>query len=323
MKITYIRSSSLNCWQLCQMQFCLSYTLGFPQKTNHRAELGTCCHKILEILANCKKNTQLNLPIYEDEICGKIDVSSMFNQELIGRITKEVFEHYKNKSSNIFTNKDLTDISNWVAKTLEFGNGSFDPRKREIVEAEAPFNFEIEDRWAQYDYSEEDLGQLRLKGTIDLITKVKDNVYECIDWKTGRRINWANGEEKTLDKFRVDPQLLMYNYAMIKMYPEVKQFFPTIFYINDGGPFTVPLSRNDVAGTKLILKKTYEDIKNCTVPVLKGGGTHWFCKSVCSYLKSGDCKRIHEKITKEGIDKVVAEDTVIGHSVNYYQNPGV
>jgi hypothetical protein len=322
MKITYIRSSSLNCFDLCEMQYTLNYVLGIPQKTGRKAILGTMTHKVLEILAQCKKTLQNNLSIYDDDICGKVQASEMFNPELIGRIIGEVFIHYKDKSDHVFTNADLKNIGEWVYKTLNFNNGLFDPRKRVIVEVEAPFNFEVEDRWAQYDYGENDLGQLRLKGTIDLITQVREGIYEGIDWKTGRRISWSTGEEKTVDKFMVDPQLRIYHMAMMRLYPHVKQFFPTIFYCNDGGPFTIPLSNNDVGDTKLMLKKTFEDIKGCKNPTLKGGGKHWFCKSVCSYSRSGDCKRIHEKIKKDGIEKTIEEETVSGHSVSYYQNPG-
>lgn len=331
MKITYIRSSSLNCWLLCQMQYTLNYVLGFPQKTGIKAEKGTCVHKVLEILAQCKKTLDNTLDkVYVDDICGEVNIFKIDDISYIEDLCFKVYTYYSNKSQNVFGPKDLLDITNWVKKTLLFNNGMFDPRKRVIVESEAPFNFEITDKWAQYDYSEEEVGNLRIKGTIDLITEVRPGIYEGIDWKTGRRIDWGTGAEKTVDKFMVDPQLRIYHMALMNMYPHVKQFFPTIFYCNDGGPFTVPLSNNDVDDTKLMLKKTFEDVQKCTIPTLKGGGSHWFCKSVCSYGRTqsdkcigvSQCKYIADRIKKEGIDVVTKEETVVGHSVSYYQNPG-
>ena len=34
-----------------------------------------------------------------------------------------------------------------------------------------------------------------IKGTIDLVTKIDDNVIEVVDWKTGQRKNWATGSK--------------------------------------------------------------------------------------------------------------------------------
>ena len=85
----------------------------------------------------------------------------------------------------------------------------FDPRNRKIVDAEPHFDFVIDEPWADYNYTlnnENIHGKLAMKGTIDLITEVDDGVYEIIDWKTGRRLDWATGQEKTFAKLQKDPQ---------------------------------------------------------------------------------------------------------------------
>ena len=63
-------------------------------------------------------------------------------------------------------------------------------------------------------------GQLAIKGTIDLVTKINDDTIEVVDWKTGRRMDWATGEVKDYKKLESDPQLLLYYYAISKLYPE-------------------------------------------------------------------------------------------------------
>ena len=42
-------------------------------------------------------------------------------------------------------------------------------------------------------------------------------------------------EEKDYDKLTNDPQILLYYYAISKMFPEYAQSIMTIFYIKDGG----------------------------------------------------------------------------------------
>ena len=41
-------------------------------------------------------------------------------------------------------------------------------------------------------------GQLAIKGTIDLVTKLNDDTIEVVDWKTGRRMDWTTGEVQGL-----------------------------------------------------------------------------------------------------------------------------
>jgi hypothetical protein len=57
------------------------------------------------------------------------------------------------------------------------------------------------------------------KGTSDQSSIHGHPRIEVIDWKTGRRLDWATGEEKTYEKLCSDPQLLLYNYAISKLIP--------------------------------------------------------------------------------------------------------
>ena len=46
-------------------------------------------------------------------------------------------------------------------------------------------------------------------------------------------LNWATGEEKTQEKLEIDPQLMIYYYAVNKLYPEIDNCIVTIYFIND------------------------------------------------------------------------------------------
>ena len=60
MIVTYIRSSSYNNYDYCQMQYFITYVLGHRSISGKKAQLGTMVHKVMEILASCKKKHQDN-----------------------------------------------------------------------------------------------------------------------------------------------------------------------------------------------------------------------------------------------------------------------
>ena len=60
MLITYIRSSSYNNYEFCQMQYFMKYVLGLPDISGKAAERGTMVHKVMEVLANLKLFQQEN-----------------------------------------------------------------------------------------------------------------------------------------------------------------------------------------------------------------------------------------------------------------------
>ena len=60
MIVTYIRSSSYNNYDYCQMQYFITYVLGHRSISGKKAQLGTIVHKVMECLASCKKELQDN-----------------------------------------------------------------------------------------------------------------------------------------------------------------------------------------------------------------------------------------------------------------------
>ena len=63
MIVTYIRSSSYNNYDYCQMQYFMTYVLGYYSDSGKKAELGTIVHKTLEVLAGLKKAAYDSLPL--------------------------------------------------------------------------------------------------------------------------------------------------------------------------------------------------------------------------------------------------------------------
>lgn len=263
-------------------------------------------------------------------------------------IIEKVYKYYTNQfQHHTWENKDYKDCYNWVYKAINYHNGMFDPRNRTIVCPEQRFDIEITKPWAAYKYSinNEILeGNLAIKGTIDLITKADDNTLEIIDWKTGRRLDWATGSEKTQEKLEVDPQLRIYHYAIKHLYPDIENIIVTIYFINDGGPFSVCFGPKDLIATESMLKDKFEYIKKTKKPRLNKS---WMCNKLCHFGKTTfdgthitaikeyrdnqlipnnqtmtKCEQVKHDIELKGINEVVDEYTMPGYSVGNYKAPG-
>jgi len=324
------------------MQYFIEYNLGLKSPSNKKADKGTICHKVLEILAHIKLCQQNNLSVYIDDILGSIDVNSYNLTTLIERVYKYYSSQFKHHE---WEAKDYKDCHAWVHKAITDHNGSFDPRSRDIVQPEQRFDIEIKRKWAYYKYDRDNLeGYLAIKGTIDLITKVNDNTLEIIDWKTGKRLDWATGQEKTLAKLQDDPQLRIYHYAVSSLYPEYDHVMVSINFINDGGAFTICYDKKDLIKTEEMLRSKFETIKYTKIPQLN---KTWKCNKLCHFGKTTfdnssilpiveyrpnqvcaldstmtKCEQIKHDIEIKGVDRVLDEYTSPGYTVGKYKAPG-
>lgn len=344
MIITYFRSSSYNTHSMCEQQFFAEYVLGWRGPSGHKADKGTIVHKVLEILAIIKKSEQDNVESFEDDVIGRVVVNS-YN---LNSIIEKVYKYYSDKTPHHkWSTKDYKDCHGWVYKAIDFNNGMFDPRKRNILCPEQHFDFEIKKPWAKYSYNIDNQkieGNLALKGTIDLITLVNDKTIEIIDWKTGRRLDWATGQEKTIEKLEKDPQLRIYHYAIKHLYPHIENIMFSIYFINDGGPFTICFHDSDLSGTEDMLRHKFEAIKGTKKPRLNKS---WMCNKLCHFGKTTfentvvdpiqeyregqvcnigqtmtKCEQIKHDIDLYGIDTTMALYKHPNHVIGSYKAPG-
>jgi len=340
MIVTYIRSSSYNGYDYCQMQYFLTYVLGHRSDSGKKADLGTMVHKVMEVLAGLKKFQQDNprkkyLNVDDDAVAKvRIHKDELLTDKCVEDLVDLSFNSYRKGSKHKWTAADRKEVSrlSWLA--LNWNEGQFDPRYRDVVDPEPHFDIPIEEDWAKYEYEmpngEVIQGRLAIKGTIDLVTKVDDDTIEVIDWKTGRRLDWATGQEKDFKKLTTDAQLLLYNYAISKLYPDYKQAIMSIFFIKDGGPFSMCFDKSDQEKFLEMLKNRFEEIKaNVSPKPLRDDRSHWKCTKLCHFYKNNwkgtdtpMCIYIGEKLKKEGLDKTVKDCTNKGFSIGYYEAPG-
>ena len=329
---------------MCEQQYFFEYVLGWKGDSNKKADKGTIVHKVLEILAFIKYHEQKNNNSFVDDVVGEVNT----NDYSVSDLTEKVYNYYSSQfTHHEWTQRDYNDCYNWVYKAIHYESGMFDPRNRHIICPEQRFDITIDKPWSKYKYDLKDEtleGNLALKGTIDLITKLNDDTLEIIDWKTGRRLDWATGEEKTQEKLEKDPQLKIYHYAIKKLYPDIKNVIVTIYFINDGGPFSVCFNDKDLIGTESMIRKKFEKIKKTKKPLLS---KTWKCSKLCHFGKTnfddshiaslreyrdnqqtnvGDtmtkCEQVKHDISIKGMKEVVDEYTMPGYTVGKYKAPG-
>jgi len=333
------------------MQYYGLYTLGYPSKNWKATYKGTIVHKVLEICGACKKALQEGLSEIHDSEIGTVETDRV-ESEYLEEIIYKVYQYYIASATEYeWDQKDYRECQKGVWKTLEYQDGLFDPRNRNIVDVEPHFNFEIQKDWAAYDYSELGLkGHLAMKGTIDLVTDIGDGVYEVVDYKTGKRTDWATGKLKTQETLPKDPQLRMYHYAVKQMYPDVHTLIITIFFINHGGPFSVYFTDDDLEKTEKMIQKKFEHIRDTKEPATirqKDPKQGWKCRKFCSlgmntfegtqikplkegrsgqYTRYGEvmsqCEQLRYMIKKKGIEWVTENMINQGHSHGFYAAPG-
>ena len=366
MEIEYLRSSSMNTWNsYCEMKYYFTYCLGKQETPNLKAEMGTVVHALLEVLAGLKESFDKNgICEYEHPGIGLVtcsrhdlyEVSYLKDEEVdiinkarrskdiyrdqikveygqqrigvavVNRILKELFNYYSEKSPHDWGNLEYSRCLNWAWMALDWMDGEFDPRNRKIIYPEYPFNIEIKQPWAKIDSNK----YLRIKGTIDLVTDVGDNTIEIIDWKTGRRHDWGKDKPKEYEDLMKDEQLMLYYYAARKSFVNYDNIMLTIFFIRDGGPFSLPFDDSVLPIVENRLRETYESIRNCKDPELLDRFREDFrCKRLCDFCKKeqpgtgiSQCEFMKKEIKTYGIEKTSKKHRQPGFSVGYYHDPG-
>lgn len=369
MIITYLRSSSIGNWHTCEHSYFLTYVLGLPRKSNKKADLGTICHKSLEILAKIKmefqnnpekrfvsvtddtlglienidkelflkpyqlsnkeieviNSTRLNKDVYITDC--KLQYGHVrYGVEIVEQLIRMSYEYYTSTRDHDWKPVDFKNCTNWTWMALERYNGSFDPRKSKILMPELSFNLEIDKDWAKYDFNGTE-GRLALKGTIDLVTEIDDETIEIVDYKTGQRKDWATNEKKDYKKLCNDKQLMLYYYVAKKMFPN-KHIILTIYFLRDGGPYSICFDEEDIPRIEKMLRENFEDIKQNKLPKLRDPSQKDFmCNRLCDFYKDkigneNVCKAIHKELVQLGMSKVVETRTRKGFTVDYYEAPG-
>lgn len=310
--------------------------MGLYDAGNKKACKGTLTHKALELIAKKKVAIQEGSDVIYDAETGK---DWRLDELTFNEAIDTAWDYYTKKETHFdWKPVDFRDCKKWMLMALDYNNGLFNPLNRTVIWPEKYFDFTIDKPWAHYSYELPDGrkldGQLSMKGTIDLVCKMDDDpdTIELIDWKTGQRKDWNTGLPKDYKSLRKDSQLRIYHYALSHIYPQAKNIVITIVYVRDGGPFSLPFCKDDLAETEDMLQKRFETIRDCERPKRIWGD--WKCTRLCHFGKNtyvdksgvdtGEliCSHIHKKVIELGVSKCYEQFKSKDEAVDYGSGGG-
>lgn len=196
-----------------------------------------------------------------------------------------------------------------------------------------------------YDEYEYDVGGCR---TIKYIIKLHDeretqcisvdsptNTYLCTKnfiptHNTGQRKDWSKATPtvKEYEDLCKDTQLMFYYYALKKLYPNKNVLF-TIFFTQDGGPFTLCFGDEHIEYMEKFLEEKANEIWKATPAMLSTGQTHFKCTKMCDYYKNkwegsdkNICRYVSDHMKEYGVQITTENLKDKNFTLGTYQNPG-
>ena len=149
-------------------------------------------------------------------------------------------------------------------------------------------------------------------------------------------MDWTTGEIKDYKKLENDPQLLLYYYAISKLYPDFPNRIMSIFFYKDKdgnpdpAPFSLCFSKEDEGRFLGMLKDRVQEIRQNTAPKpLDPTRKHWKCTRLCHFCKTkwpdtddNMCIYIENHLQKHGMDQDYRRLYERGFDIGYYEAPG-
>jgi hypothetical protein len=322
---------------MCAFQFYLEYVLGRKGRPNFKTEKGSIVHKALELLAYRKQCEQSGEASFDDRELGLTFAAADVTPQ---SAVDAAWKHYttKNESGHNWGEAEYADCKAWTFQVIDFRGGMFNPLQRNVVCPERYFDLTIDEPWAHYAYKDPHTGepvrgQLAIKGSIDLITEVSPDTLEYLDWKSGRpRWDWAKDREKTYRDLQYDPQLLLYFYALTRLYPQYKHVFVTIFYAQEGPNTICYEQERHVPFALNLIRKRFEQIKHDGAPrrIMDDPAKRWKCKSFCYFgrnnwegSRKSICNHLHDEVQQLGLERVMKKHGKPGAYAAYGSGGGV
>ena len=104
----------------------------------------------------------------------------------------------------------------------------------------------------------------------------------------------------------------------------------SIFYIRDGGPFSMCFDRNDQNKFLHMLGKRFQQIQKNDKPLpISKNRNHWKCTKLCHFYKNkwpgtnkSMCQYIEEELKGSGMKDTVGNCTKKDFSIGHYEAPG-
>lgn len=295
----------LSSLEFCQQKVLISYVIGIREKANPRADMGSAVHKSLELLALRKFAEQKKEKIIENEA---LDRPYDTKEISVDKAFSLGWEHQRKISpefSQWTDEKEIDKYRKMYNSLLKYQGGIYNPLNLNIYQPEQFFEFEIKKPWAKYSYNiagKELSGYLKLRGTVDLIIINEDGSYSSLDYKTGKRVNWAKGEWykpkiKEYNDLKNDKQLILYYYSLVQIL-KTYDISSIIYYLQDGGPYEFAFDESTYKLAESMIRDEFKKINDIQKPTLTknlgNSAENFYNKRKCTWC---DYNKIQPKIS--------------------------
>lgn len=331
MLIPYIRSSYIGSYNVCQMKSFLTYNLGIKEKGKFSTDAGTATHKALELLAQKKLAQQKGESFIENEVFKEpCEINSIDEKTAFSK----AWWFCKNTLPHKEWDEDEQKQKYWgMYKNLL--NGEHNPLKLNIIQPEQYFDIEIKEDWAKYKYEINGQifeGFLSIKGTMDLIFQ-NDGYISGMDYKTGgSRIDWATGKTKGYNELQKDKQLLLYSWAINKLF-KVDEFSIVMYYLQAGGAYEISFDSSTLKIADGMIKDYFIEISRNQKPSLAKHSINGFDKRKCNWCDYNKikpeissnktiCEYYADGIVNLGMSKILNRDAKPEKIFNYLAGGG-
>lgn len=312
METNGISPSSFNVFNHCEQQFFLEQALRqrFPSSwkaTDH----GVISHAILELLALVRLSRLNDSPVIQMNELGEYNdkneliegtnvwtIPDDFETNLyayLKPLCEQIYHHYTTRvaTHHNWEEEDFKKIKKYVHTAITHSNGIWNPLNLNIIGAEQRFDLELPNCSTAF----------TIRGVMDLVFHIDKNTVGVCDWKSGKRADFHSGKKKEYEDFLEDIQLCTYHWALCKLYPEYDYSEITIFYLKDGGPYTIFMDRSSLDKIEQRLYNRYEEIKAVEIPKLNKSEP-WRCQKFCPFATHSFTKPLTEfrygQFTKAG-----------------------
>lgn len=283
--------SRIETYYNCEMQYYIRYHLGIKGPSSAASSNGNVIHEVLQRYAQGDKNYTKNL------------LNSFSNIMPHHQIKAEAGAHkchecpYMKPISDGETvkffcspeNKDCDEVA--VCPQIEFSkclkmvkavieDESLPINKDDIIGVEQPFEFYV--------------GDFKLKGIIDLLTRIDSKTLEVNDYKSGKASNAKNYK----DAYE-DIQLRIYYIAVRRIYPNYPNVLCTLNYLQKR-PVTVAFDDSIIEPTINYVKKTRDEILAKEFPSFRIDLNNKRWKWLCDYCDRPLCDEIWKTIPRKG-----------------------
>jgi hypothetical protein len=282
MLINRASASAIKAYHFCPFQYWLNYVLGLEAPSGKSAVLGQIVHLILEWMSRLRMKGKEVDPHWLLEWAWDTGVTRNPQVEI-------------RKTTRLGESADHRFVRESVEKVL--AHPFHDVRRLKVLGAEVRVDLSLPGEMWKTPSGE----QFRITGYMDLVHEIDADTIEVIDWKTGKRQDF--GTMKGMDFYALmrHAQPRLYHLAANQMYPHYPNVLVTFYYMNDGGPVTLPFTFEDLAPTLGAVWKFYDTVRrDGTI----SRSRTWKCSHLCPYGRTGLCDRVWVDLHTYGQDFV-------------------